>query len=125
VVVPAQVSVTVPEKPVPILVLHAAALLTVLHARGDQHARLVPVVANEQVLTELLAHEKAFWLGSARTAELSGPGGMDSVTAAQAVAIACLIAVADESEAEQALRRVPGLDDGASVATPTVSSRSL
>ncbi len=113
VVVPRQVSVTVPEKPVPILVLHATALLTVLHARDNPHAGPVQVVADEHVLTELLAHEKAFWLGSARIAELFGSGGMDSVTAAQAVAVACLIPVADESEAEQALRRVPGLDDGA------------
>ncbi len=106
------VQVTVPEGPVPILVLHAAALLAVLEARDSPRAGPMQVVADEeQVLAGLLAREKAFWLGSARTAELSGLGGVDSVTAAQAVAVACLITVADENEAAQALRRIPGLAD--------------
>jgi hypothetical protein len=72
------------------------------------------VVADEQVLAGLLAREKAFWLGSARTAGLAGPNGVDSVTAAQAVAVTCLITVADESGAAQAVRRVPGLVDAPS-----------
>ena len=80
--------------------LHAAALLAVLKARDSPKAGPMQVVADEeQVLAGLLAREKAFWLGSARTAELSGPGGVDSVTAAQAVAVTCMITVADENEA--------------------------
>jgi tetratricopeptide (TPR) repeat protein len=111
VAVPGPVQVTLPERAVPILVLHAAALLAVLDMRDSAVARSIRVVADEQVLAGLLAREKAFWLGSAQTAGLSGPGGVDSVTAAQAVAVACLITVADENDAAQTLRRVPGLAD--------------
>ena len=112
VAVPGTVQVTVPEGPVPILVLHAAALLAVLEARDSPQAGPMQVVADEElVLAGLLAREKSFWLGSARTAELAGPGGVDSVTAAQSVAVACLITVADENEAAQALRRIPRLSD--------------
>ena len=112
--VPGPVQVAVPDERVPILVLHAAALLAVLDSQDREQLGPVRVVADEQVLTGLLAREKMFWLGSARTAGLSGPGGVDSVTAAQAVAVACLITVGDESEAAQALRRVPRLADASS-----------
>jgi tetratricopeptide (TPR) repeat protein len=107
--VPGSLQVAVPEGPVPMLVLHATALLAVLEARERPPAAPVRMVADEQVLAGLLAREKVFWLGSARAADLAGPDGVDSVTAAQAVAVACLITVADESGAAQALRRVPGL----------------
>ena len=105
--VPDLMEVQIPAGPVPILVLHAAALLAVLDARDHLHEGPVRVVADE-VLAGLLLREKTFWLGSARTADLTGPDGMDSVVAAQAVAVACLLPVADETEATQALRRVPG-----------------
>ena len=59
----------------PILVLHAAALLAVLEAREHPPAAPVRMVADEQVLAGLLAREKVFWLGSARTADLAGPDG--------------------------------------------------
>ncbi len=109
---PGTVQVTVPEGPVPILVLHAAALLAILEARDSPKAGPMQVVADEElVLAGLLAREKSFWLKSTQTAELSGSGGVDSVTAAQAVAVACLITVADQNEAAQALRRIPGLSD--------------
>lgn len=108
------IQVVVPEGPVPILVLHATALLAVLEARDRPPVGSVRVVASEQVLAGLLDRERTFWLGSARTAGLAGPGGLDSVTAAQAVAVACLITVVDESGAAQALRRVPGLTDAPS-----------
>jgi tetratricopeptide (TPR) repeat protein len=108
--VPDLVEVQIPSGPVPILVLHAAALLAVLDTRDHPREGPVRVVADE-VLAGLLLREKTFWLGSARTADLTGPDGMDSVVAAQAVAVACLLPVADEMEATQALRRVPGLAD--------------
>ena len=71
-VAPPQVSVTVPAKPVPILVLHAAALLTVLHARDDPHAGPVPVVADQQVLDGLLARRKPSGWGALGRQSSSG-----------------------------------------------------
>jgi hypothetical protein len=72
----------------------------------------VRVVADDQVLDDLLVREMAFWLGAARATDLTGPEGVDSVIAAQAVAVACLFAVATEAEAAHVLGRVPGLADG-------------
>ena len=109
--VPDRVEVIAGPGPVPILVLHAAALLSVLNLKDHQQAGLVQVVADDQVLDDLLMREKAFWLGAAQAVYLTGPDGIDSVVAAQAVAVACLFAVADEAEAAQMLRRVPGLAD--------------
>src|ERR1022692_29302 len=114
VVVAGPVEVVIQSGPVPILVLHAAALLAVLEARDNPHDGPVRVVADKQVLAGLLAREKAFWLGSAAGANLTGPGGVDSVVAGQAVAVACLLTVADESAAVAALRRVPDLSDAPS-----------
>ena len=68
---PGTVQVTVPEGPVPILVLHAAALLAILEARDSPKAGPMQVVADEElVLAGLLAREKSFWLKSTQTAEL-------------------------------------------------------
>jgi hypothetical protein len=102
--------VTVPSKPTPILVLHTAALMAVLEARDHPGEQTVKVIADQRVLAGLLARERAFWLNSAKVAGLTGPGGLDSESSAQAVAIACLIPVSDEAEAARALRKVPGLD---------------
>jgi len=112
--VPGTVEVPVIAEPTPILVLHAAALLAVLDARDYRREGPVRVVADKKALAGLLAREKTFWLGSAKTADLTGPDGVDSVVAAQAVAVACLVPVTDETQAVQALRRVPGLADAPS-----------
>ncbi len=110
--VPERVEVTLSPGPIPILVLHAAALLAVLNFKDDhQPVGPVRVVADDQVLDDLLRRERAFWLGAAQTVHLAGPDGIDSVVAAQAVAVACLFAADDEAEAAQLLRRVPGLAD--------------
>ena len=109
--IPDQVEVTVPAGPVPVLVLHAAALLAVIDAQAGSYASPVQVVADEEGLGGLLNRERMFWLASATTAGLYGVGGMDSVTAAQTVAVACLLSVPDETEAAHALRRVPSLGD--------------
>jgi tetratricopeptide (TPR) repeat protein len=109
--VPERVELVLPAGAVPILVLHAAALLAVLNFKDHQQAGAARVVADDQVLDDLLAREKAFWLGAARTVHLAGPDGIDSVLAAQAVTVACLFAAADEAEAAQMLQRVPGLAD--------------
>ena len=112
--VPELADVVVPSGSVPVLVLHATALLAVLDARDKRGAAPVRVVADDEVLGGLLSREKMFWLSSARTAGLAGPGGVDSLIAAQAVAIACLIAVSDEGSAAQVLRRIPGMSDASS-----------
>jgi len=109
--VPEQVEVAVPPGPVPILVLHAAALLAVLDCQDQHPAGPARISADRGVLDDLLTREKAFWLGAARAVQLAGPDGIDSVTAAQAVAVACLFTVTDEGQAQQALGRVPGLAD--------------
>jgi tetratricopeptide (TPR) repeat protein len=109
--VPEVVEVSIPAEAVPVLVLHAAALLTVLDARDHPGAGPARVVADEGVLARLLGRETAFWLASAAAAGLSGAGGIDSVTAGQVVAVACLFAAADESDAGRLLRRVPALAD--------------
>jgi hypothetical protein len=109
--VPEQIEVVVPPGPVPILVVHAAALLAVLDCQDRPPAGPVRVVADRDVLDDLLARERAFWLGAARAVQLAGPDGIDSVIAAQAVAVACLFAVTDEGQAQQVLGRVPALAD--------------
>lgn len=109
--VPEQIEVVVPPGPVPILVVHAAALLAVLDCHGQRSAGLVRVVADRDVLDDLLAREKAFWLGAAGVVQLTGPDGIDSVIAAQAVAVACLFTVTNEGQAQHVLGRVPGLVD--------------
>jgi hypothetical protein len=111
VTMPGLLQVTAPQRPVSFLVLHAAALLAVLNARDGQQQDPFRADVNEQVVDELLAREKAFWLGSARTSQLAGPDGVDSVVAAQAVAVACLITVTDEAAAARALLRIPSLAD--------------
>jgi tetratricopeptide (TPR) repeat protein len=107
--VPEVAEVVIPAGPVPILVLHAAALLAVLDARDRPRGGPVRMVADAEVLGGLLARERTFWLGSARTADLTGPSGADDVVAGQAVAVACLISADTEAEAVDALRRVPDL----------------
>ena len=82
-----------------------------LDARDHPGAGPARAVADEGVLARLLSRETAFWLASAAVAGVSGAGGIDSVTAGQVVAVACLFAAADESDAGRLLRRVPGLAD--------------
>ena len=94
---PELAEVSIPAEAVPVLVLHAAALLAVLDARDHPRAGPARVVADDSVLARLLARERAFWLASAAAAGVSGAGGMDSVMAGQAVAVACLLAATDES----------------------------
>jgi Tetratricopeptide repeat len=112
--VPERVELAAPGIPVPILVLHAAALLAVLESLDQHQPGPPPVTADDRVLDDLLAREAAFWLGAAQAANLAGPGGIDSVLAAQAVTVGCLFAAADEADAADLLRRVPGLADSQS-----------
>ena len=99
--VPVQAELVVPPGPVPILVLHAAALLAVLDSRDKQLPAPARVVEERQVLDDLLTRESVFWLGTARTEDLGGTSGFDSALAAQAVAIGCLFAAADAEDATE------------------------
>ena len=93
----------------PILVLHAAALLAVLDLQDRQLPRPARVVAEDQVLGDLLAREAAFWLGTAQADDLAR-GGRDRFRARRAGSRdGCLFDAADESGAAELLRRVPGL----------------
>ncbi|MDQ3764008.1 MAG: hypothetical protein M3460_21125 [Actinomycetota bacterium] len=90
----------------PLLALHAAALLAVLRSHDDQPVGRL--VADLGVLKELLGHERRFWRHSADQAGLSdlSPGMLE-----QAVAVACLFGARNASDGANVLRRVPGLRD--------------
>lgn len=98
-----QIDVAVPGE-VPLLALHAAALLAVLRSR-DQRAPAGQLVADLGVLPELLGHERHFWEHSAEQAGL----GLGPVVLARSVAVACLFGAVDERDGAQILRRVPDL----------------
>jgi hypothetical protein len=117
---PDRVKVELPAGPVPILVLHAAALLAVLGSKESSPGDVVRVVADDGVLDALLKRERVFWLGAAQTANLTGPDGVDSVLAAHAVALAILFAARDEADATHLLHRVPALAD-----TPSARRRKI
>lgn len=104
---PTEIEVTVPAGEVPLLALHAAALLIVLRSedRGESAGQLM---ADVGVLNELLRHERRFWAHSAQQVNLDvGP-----VVLQRAVAVACLFGAVDESGGAAVLRRVPDLHDG-------------
>jgi hypothetical protein len=96
----------IPPGEVPVLALHAAALLAVLQSR-DHPAPAGPLLASIGVLNELLRHEGRFWAHRARQAGL----GLDPVVLQRAVAVACLFGAVDESDGAKVLRRVPDLRD--------------
>lgn len=104
--VPTGAAVTSPAGEVPVLALHAVALLAVLRSR-DPWAPAGPLMADIGVLTELLRHERRFWAHSAEQAGL----GLDPVVLQRAVVVACLFGAVDERDGAQVLRRVPDLRD--------------
>jgi tetratricopeptide (TPR) repeat protein len=107
---PTQIEVTVPDE-VPLLVLHAAALLAVLRSQ-DHHAAAGQLVADLGVLDELLGHERRHWEHSANRA---GLGHLSPAVLQRAVAVACLFGAVDEAEGAKVLRRVPNLRDDESL----------
>lgn len=104
--VPTGAGVTPPAGEVPVLALHAAALLTVLQSR-DHQAPAGPLMADIGVLDELLRHERRFWAHSAEQERLD----LDPVVLQRAVAVAYLFGAVDESDGATVLRRVPDLRD--------------
>jgi tetratricopeptide (TPR) repeat protein len=107
---PTKIEVTVPDE-VPLMVLHAAALLAVLRSQ-DHHAPAGQLVADLGVLDELLGHERRYWYHSATRA---GLGHLTSAVLQRAVAVACLFGAMDEDEGAKVLRRVPDLRDDESL----------
>ncbi|MGH3852352.1 MAG: tetratricopeptide repeat protein [Pseudonocardiaceae bacterium] len=100
-----KIHISVPAE-VPLLTLHAAALLAVLRSQ-DQRTPAEQLVADLGVLTELLGHESRFWVQSAEEAKL----GLGPVVLRRAVAVACLFGAVSESDGAEILRRVPDLRD--------------
>ncbi len=105
---PARVTVELPELPgrMPVLVLHAAALVALLRFRTYPVASL-RVVVGDDVLDELLEHEARYWRRTASAAGL--PAGATLVK--QVVAASCLLGAASAAEAADAVARVPDLGD--------------
>ncbi len=105
---PQNVEVEVPGE-VPLLVLHAAALVAVLrHQRPGERTHPEKLVVHLGVLDELLGHEWRYWEQSAAQ---NGLGDLGSEALRRVVAVACLVPAADEDDGAEILRRVPGLAD--------------
>jgi hypothetical protein len=104
--VPAPVNVTVApgQAPLPLLVLHAAALVAVLRSTRPGDRPDERLVADYDVLGDLLGHESRYW----SQASQYGPPGDLSVRR-RAVAVACLFPAENEADAAELLRRVPDL----------------
>jgi tetratricopeptide (TPR) repeat protein len=99
-----RVEFQLPPERVPVLVLHAAALVAVLRSAPDSAPQQV-VVREEGVLEELLTHEERYWR---RTAKASGLPD-DGEILKPVVAVAALLGAATQDEAAQLIRRIPRL----------------
>ncbi|WP_344127729.1 tetratricopeptide repeat protein [Saccharopolyspora halophila] len=94
-------------EPLPVLVLHTAALVAVLDdAEGTGSATLY---ADNGVLDRLLGHERALWKSSARQVGIA----IRPLILEQVIAVITLIfdSSSDEAAVRDALRRVPELTD--------------
>jgi len=102
--VPLQVRFGLPAQRMPVLLLHAAALVAVLRSAAAPAAGLQLDIGAE-VLDELLEHEARYWQRAARAAGLSAdPAVLGQVTAAGA-----LLRPADPADTARLMARVPGL----------------
>ena len=90
-----------------VLVIHAAALLTVIdHAVGAGHRQVSSAMG---VLEDLLGHEARYWAKSAAARGLT----MDLSVLRLAVASGCLIGADSQTSATALLSRIPDLQDSA------------
>ena len=89
---------------VPLLVLHAAALVAVLRSAAAAAPQQV-VVREGEVLGELLEHEARYWRRSAKVAGFPDDGSILKPV----VAAAALLGAADQEEAAELIGRVPEL----------------
>jgi hypothetical protein len=102
--VPSGVSFVLPPGRVPVLVLHAAALVAVLRSQTDPPGPL-GVAVSEGMLGELLVHEARYWRRTAASYGLPGDGAVLKAV----VAAAILLGARDLEEAAAAAGRVPDL----------------
>jgi hypothetical protein len=102
--VPLQVRFGLPAQRMPVLLLHAAALVAVLRSAAAPAAGL-QLDIGPGVLDELLEHEARYWQRSARAAGLS----TDSAVLGQVTAVGALLGSADPAETARLIARVPGL----------------
>ena len=105
--VPERVEFELPTRRVPVLVLHAAALVAVLRSAQDPPGS--PLVNVAGAMDELLGHEFRYWRRSAVAAGL--PEGGQLVK--QVVAAAALLGAESLADAAQVAGRVPDLADAA------------
>ncbi|MFD1116240.1 tetratricopeptide repeat protein, partial [Sphaerisporangium aureirubrum] len=114
--VPQRIVVEMPggQGRLPVLVLHAAALVAVLDRSGPTGAvgsGGVRAVVDMGVLGRLLGHESRLWRGAAQRAGL----GLDLAVLKQVVAVMALFGVTDEEQAHRLLGRIPDLHQAGSV----------
>jgi tetratricopeptide (TPR) repeat protein len=101
---PGDVIFDLPSRRVPLLVLHAAALVAVLRSETNPMDSL-RIVITEGVLGELMNHEARYWRRAASSSGLPQEGWvLKSVTAA-----AILLGADDQQEAAATVARVPDL----------------
>lgn len=103
---PSEPHLAMAEKRSSVLELHAAALVAVLQSVNAPDPMSV---ALGDLMGVLLRHEERFWLGTAQAMGLlDGPEGLTFALLRQIVAVGTLLGAADEQEALELLRRVPG-----------------
>jgi hypothetical protein len=107
VAIPGQVEVERAARRVPVLMLHAAALVAVLR-HAEQPRLVLRVVVGDGVLDELLEYETRFWRGAAAAVGLPG----DPVVVNQVVAAATVLGAGSVAEAAAVAARVPALAAG-------------
>jgi len=106
-----------------VLDLHASAVIAVLSYR-DFYRNLPPGHAVEvnidinDVLRQLLGHEKEYWVGRAQAMHLlGGPHGTTTEQLSQVVAAGCLLGAEGKTEMMDLLRRVPEVEPSSMLAT--------
>jgi tetratricopeptide (TPR) repeat protein len=102
---PRQVTVAPAERRMPLLVVHAAALVALLRFYAYPVATL-RVVIGDEALDELLEHEARHWMGSASAAGLTA----EDALVKQVLAASSLLGATGVEEASDIVARVPGLD---------------
>src|SRR5204862_5984465 len=104
--VPEEAEFELPARRVPVLVLHAAALVAVLRFASNPALPLRVAVA-AGVLDELLEHEARYWRRTATAARLTEDGAVLKPV----VAAAALLGADNLTEAAELVARVPELAD--------------
>ncbi|WP_189244150.1 tetratricopeptide repeat protein, partial [Planobispora rosea] len=104
---PERFEVELGDDPHRILDLHAAALVVVLRSmRADTGAIRVKL---EDVLEELLGHERRYWVQSAQARGFhQGAQGLSTLMVEQTVAAGVLLGARDRDQAVEVVGRVPG-----------------